>query len=672
MERPTSPPVPEANDPFEPLSSKLPPPKTTVDTPPSTPAAELGSPNTRATSNTIEKMPDVAMSEPLRTLVPAAESDSDLEDGEIGKYDRSATSGADSAAETKCAGAHMAVTIAQSYVNAEAASLQVVAAKDEEEGDNEVSVDLPAPDKINAKAVGKETCESEPEELSSTDTEDLLAATQEPTIAPEAGSSDGEEEHLEAADGTQSSGVGEEKTAEVSGDESFEDEEDTAVESQRHEDATAVSSRSVPPHMRPTFKAPNIQSSALEGRVSHFDPPQRSRTNDRQPHWPAPVPRAPRSYYPPPGHQPSRPPLDYDELQRTKAQLMKARSDLDVERKVHAEMRKTVGAEKQASIGAAMADMLNDLLHKQADALTAKAKTQEKERDLQYREQRITQLETYLSNGQKQLKWQLEQQGIRAMSEVDEASLRREVELKMKHQLSDIEGKIGIQVERLRHQEAAQKIREQQYKALIRDALENEIRERLARDMQAKIGDAKFAEEAYERGFSDGKKSGVTKGSEAELKQEFLQGYAACYRTLTALHNVRNGKIAVDSPEVAFLFDPTHHENPHNVGLDIGRMEAAAAKAESTVGVVISRKSMEEGATMAAAVQGKPETPANAVTRGQALSSNAGPSRSSQPVSDLEQMRPSQQAPRTQAREVQQVQQAQQAQQAQQEQPARR
>lgn len=670
MERPTSPPVPEGNDPFEPLSSKLPPPKTTVDTPPSTPAAELGSPNTSAASNTIEKMPDVAMSEPLRTLVPAAESDSDLEDGEIGEYDRSATSGADSAAKTKCAGAHMAVTVEQSYINAKAASLHVVAAKDEEEGEDEVSVDLPAPDKINAKAVGKETRESEPEGLSSTDTEDLLAAMQKPTIAPEAGSSDGEEEHLEAADGTQSSGVGEkEMTADESEDGSFKDDEDNAAETHMHKDTANAPSRSVPPHMRPAFKAPNAHSGALEGRVGYFDPPQRSYANARQLHWPAPVPRAPRSYFPPVGHQPSRPPLDFDELQRTKAQLIKARSDLDVERKVNAEMRKTVGAEKQASIGAAMANMLSDLLQKQADALTAKAKTQEKERDLQYREQRITQLETYLSNGQKQLKWQLEQRGIRAMSEVDEAHLRREVELKMKHQLSDIEGKIGIQVERLRHQEAAQKIREQQYKALIRDALENESREQLAHDMQAKTGDAKFAEEAYERGLSDGKKSGVTKGSEAELKQEFLQGYAACYRTLTALHNVRNGKIAVDSPEVASLFDPTHPENPHNVGLDIGRMEAAAAKTESTVGVVISRRSMEEGATMAAAVQGKPEAPANAVThrgRGQALSSNAGPSRSWQPVSDPEQMRPTQQAPPNQAREVQQMQQAQQ------EHPARR
>lgn len=342
---------------------------------------------------------------------------------------------------------------------------------------------------------------------------------------------------------------------------------------------------------------------------------------------------------------------------------MKARDDLEHERKINIEMRKTVGAEKQASIGAAMADMLSDLLQKQAEALTAKAKTQEKERDLQYREQKIAQIETYLANGQKQLKWKLEQQGTSTMSQVDEANLRREIELKMKHQLSDIEGKIGIQVERLRHQEAAQNIREHQYKALIRDALENELREQIAQNMQAKSTDTRLVERAYERGLAKGKKSEVANVSKGEHKQDFLKGYAACYRTLTILHNVRNGKIAVDSPEIAFLFDPSHPENPHNLGLDIGRTMAAPAKAETAVGVVISRRAMEEGAVRAAAVQAQSDSPDYALThrgRGQTLFAEAGPSRSSQVVAGPEQARPVQQVSPSQSREAQQGQQVQQ------------
>ena len=320
---------------------------------------------------------------------------------------------------------------------------------------------------------------------------------------------------------------------------------------------------------------------------------------------------------------------------------MKARNDLEVERKVNAEMRRTVGAEKQASFGAAMSDMLTDLLQKQADALTAKAKTQEKERDLQYREQKIAQLENYLSDGQKQLKLQLEQQGIRSMSAVDGANLRHEVELKMRHQLTDIQGKIAIQVEQLRHQEAAQKVREQQYKALIHDALEDEVREQLAQDVQTKATGTKAHEAAYKRTLAEGKKVGSAGAFEVALRHEFLKGYAACYRSQIALHNMRNGHLAADSPELSFLYDPTHAESPHNIGLSIGRMELAAGEGEkSTVEDVISRKSMEEGAARVTVIAGEPKAISNADAR-----RGRGPAQSNNQIAgSSEQVRPSQQA----------------------------
>ena len=61
---------------------------------------------------------------------------------------------------------------------------------------------------------------------------------------------------------------------------------------------------------------------------------------------------------------------------------------------------------------------------------------------------------------QRQLKYRREQQGSRLMNTVDHANLHREVELKVGHQVSDIKGKLVIQVERLCYQEAAQKIRD--------------------------------------------------------------------------------------------------------------------------------------------------------------------------------------------------------------------
>lgn len=340
---------------------------------------------------------------------------------------------------------------------------------------------------------------------------------------------------------------------------------------------------------------------------------------------------------------------------------MKARNDLEVERKLNAEMRRTVGAEKQASISAAMSDMLTELLQKQAEALAMKAKSQEKDRELQYREQKIAQLEDYLSDGQKQLKYQLEQQGVRPMIAVDEVNLRREIESNIRHQFSNIEGQIAIQVERLRHQEATQKMREEQHKALIRDALETEIREQLMQDVQAKAIVSKATKAAYEHGLTEGKQTGGVKTSDATLKQEFLKGYAACYRSQTALHNLRNGHVPADSPDLAFFFDPTHHENPHNMGLSIGHMDVTVENVKkSTVGVVVSRKSREEGEAGVAAIAGEPQTASNAVIhrgRGQAQLSDATPTSTGQASGRSEQAHPAHQARQTQTQLVQHAQQ---------------
>ncbi|KAH6622057.1 hypothetical protein C7974DRAFT_215408 [Boeremia exigua] len=364
-------------------------------------------------------------------------------------------------------------------------------------------------------------------------------------------------------------------------DELCDDGQNPVTKTLRQTSAASGQPRSVPPHLRLAPRPTNAQSAAF------FEAKR---------HWPAPEYRAPRVSVPASGYQPPRYPFDLDELQRTRAQLMKARNDLEAERKINAEMRQTVGAEKQSSISAAMSEMLTELLQKQADALAAKAKACEKERELQYREEKIRQFEVYLSDGQRQLKYQLEQQGIRAMSAVDEANLRHEINLKTKHQFSSIEGKIAIQVERLRHQEAAQKIREQQYRVLVRDALKTEILEQLAQDVQTNVAEAKITKVAYERGLTEGKRIAVTGASETALKQEFLKGYTACYRSQVALHNMLHGRLAADSMELAFLHDPTHTENPHNIGLSIGRMEAGAA-ASVVSNVTISRTSMADAAT---------------------------------------------------------------------------
>ncbi|KAG9198207.1 hypothetical protein G6514_010364 [Epicoccum nigrum] len=282
--------------------------------------------------------------------------------------------------------------------------------------------------------------------------------------------------------------------------------------------------------------------------------------------WPTPVPRAPRA---PHTYSQSQP--DYEELQRVKAQLIKPRDELDSERKLHSQMQRKVEAEMQASYSAAVASTLNDLLFRQSETLAAKAKYEGKCRELQYREDSITQLEGYLSAGQAQLKYQLEQQGIRLMREVEEAKLKSEVELSLKRQYANIEGKIAIQVDRLRLQDAAQKVREQQYKALLRPSLEREIREEFFQSSNA-ANDAKAAEGVVgEHRRTDGK----AEASGMQPNRAFLEGYAACNRAQKAIYNISNDIISPDSPELTFLFDPSYPENSLNIGRNIGRLEKA-------------------------------------------------------------------------------------------------
>ena len=601
------------------LSSKMPPsevplPEAAVDTPSSSQFLESHAPHISITLNNVNDVRELDASGSQQRANSDNESDEDLEEG---KTAEDAKGDKEEHTETVVLDDHMI----EEHLNVSKDTTHEDFRVTQTPSEDGLSTDVRKIDDVGATKTA---------EAYKPDGEERIYTTGEATDSDVDVSEEGKRED---SDDVQDDLVKKEGDAAVGigGEESFGDDEDTATEMQEAND-TSAQPRSVPPHMRPSFKGPVTQNlGAQQLGVSTCDLKGSDHADLLQRDWPTPVPRAPRVFCPPGGYQPSRPPVDLDELQRMRAQLMKARNDLEVERKVNAEMRRTVGAEKQASISAAMSDMLTELLQKQADALAAKAKIQEKDRELQHRERKIAQLEAYLADGQKQLKFQLEEQGIRMMSAVEEANLRRDVELKLRHQFFDIEGKIGIQVERLRHQEAAQKIREQEYKASIRDALETEIREQLVQDVRAKAVVSKATEVVYERGLPDGKQVVGVKAPEETLKREFLKGYAACYRSLTALYNLRNGHVTADSPELAFLFDPTHSENPHNMGLSIGRVQDMAEKAEKGMdGVVTSSKPVEGVAARAAVIASELQAIPDAVTlrgQNQAQFSEAGSSR---------------------------------------------
>jgi hypothetical protein len=256
---------------------------------------------------------------------------------------------------------------------------------------------------------------------------------------------------------------------------------------------------------------------------------------------------------------------------------MKIRGELQAAQKQNAEMRVQIEAEKQKSLDAAMSGLLTDLLRKQTEALDMKAKAQTKQHELRYRELKVEQLEMFLAQGQKQFHYELDQRGIQSMSVVEAERIRKDLMLEMKHQFASTKTKLANISERIRQREGVLELREQQYKATIRDSVEHEIREKMSSEVEDQAKDLKHAEAEYQRGFIEGRSIGRNETIQAIGRKHYLKGYLACNRTQTALHKVRTGQIPIDSNELAFLFDPTHQDNPFNLGREVGMMSAQNA-----------------------------------------------------------------------------------------------
>ncbi|KAH6866365.1 hypothetical protein BKA58DRAFT_203168 [Alternaria rosae] len=318
---------------------------------------------------------------------------------------------------------------------------------------------------------------------------------------------------------------------------------------------------SLPPHMRPDFQSPPSRLFGLQDPRYVMLPNEATRFNDS--------PRAPRAHYSSYGSR-GGDHGDREQVVRMNAQLMKLKNELDAERTKNIRLRKAVEAEQQQKVEAASSVMLTNLLREQAAALTLKSKVEARERDLDYREQKITQLEVYLSEGQKQLMYDLEKNGDRPMSAVQMEHARREAELNAQKDMADTNGKLNIKMEALRLREGAQQMREQHWKAMAREQLEVEFAENSITHEKAD----EVAEEAYNDGLGVGKEVGRKEALKESHQRGFLEGYGACHRTQVTLSKVRQGLIARDNPELDFLYDANHPHNLYNIGSLLGRMEA--------------------------------------------------------------------------------------------------
>jgi hypothetical protein len=284
------------------------------------------------------------------------------------------------------------------------------------------------------------------------------------------------------------------------------------------------------------------------------------------------------------------------ELNRTNALLKKAEKDLEAERNDTVHLRRTIAEELQQKMEASSSVMLANLLRNQGETLALKARVDAKERELQFREKKIFEIEVYLADGQKLLLNSLEEAGDRPASEIQIKHAQRQAKVEVEKTLANIEGSLTIKNEGLKLRQNAQLMREQQYKTLIREVIQAEMSQKAVPTEQVD----KIAEGAYNDGFAAGKEAsrkdalrknndiaedeynnGFAAGKEAGRKEVlykahqrgFLEGYGACHRTQVALSKVRQGLIPCDSPELDFLYDVNHPDNIFNIGELLGRME---------------------------------------------------------------------------------------------------
>ena len=317
--------------------------------------------------------------------------------------------------------------------------------------------------------------------------------------------------------------------------------------------------------------------------------------------------RGPRFNYP--AYEPRRDTIDREQYARISAQLMKAKNELDDERAKGLRMRKTIEEEHQQKFDAASSAMLTSLIREQADAITAKARFEAKERELNFREQKIQQLEVFLSEGQKHLVCALEKNGDQPMNAIQTEHIRREATVTAKKSLADLEAKLATQIEQLSLRAQAQNTREQCYKTLVRESVLAELNASTISEDKAK----EIAELGYKNGFAAGKEAGRKEMTEQNNQRGFLEGYRVSRNTQILLSKMRKGVISRDSPELDFLYDADHPYNPCTMGERLGQMEHKRVDKEAPKLIVkcedtVVKKSVMNGRANGT-IENQPEEP---------------------------------------------------------------
>ncbi|KAH7117142.1 hypothetical protein B0J11DRAFT_109883 [Dendryphion nanum] len=255
--------------------------------------------------------------------------------------------------------------------------------------------------------------------------------------------------------------------------------------------------------------------------------------------------------------------------------LLKAQQELVDQKGATANMRASIEAEYQQRTDKVVLDIQKNVLQKLMEIEKEKERLHQIEISLKSREEMVIYNEKFINFGQHQFRSFLEEMGFSRAAdlELEQAYWQGFAEGRAEDEKSN--AILTAKTMQLHHRETDLDIREQYWKERSRSELEHNLRQEIEIEVESRV-----AAESYDQGLQGGREVRNAEEIEEAHKQGFIKGYHMFQKHQMLILGLKNGSVAPNSPDVEFLFDQSHPENPFNIGIEVGRR--GSIKSEST------------------------------------------------------------------------------------------
>jgi hypothetical protein len=260
-----------------------------------------------------------------------------------------------------------------------------------------------------------------------------------------------------------------------------------------------------------------------------------------------------------------------NEFFQIQAQNTQLRKEIKIERERNQKIQNNMHSETKEDVDAVLGPIMASQFHEKISLAKEKNLIKQQKVDLDRRNELIKQTEVFLATGQRELYYQARAREVSTLSEAELQHARHEgaINAAATMRLEELDLRLGYQ--QLNIQKADLENHQHLYKALVQRKIEADLRAVLERDFKARACD--IANEAYGRGFKEGREEGQKDNVQDDREVAFAEGYSTACRQQNTLRELRNGSLPYDSPDLDFLTNPDHPTNLFNMGVQVGRIE---------------------------------------------------------------------------------------------------